>query len=137
MMRAVVITIARVVAFPELPQSVDNSLSGRTPITSVQVNDYDVEIGLFVPATPSPGAEENDALRVRLGHQLPAEVDGGRVGIPGGPLEASGPRYGGVSPGAWHHLRPDGTPASVDLRVVGGGGHGGLQRGDEGGDFGS
>ena len=52
---------------------------------------------------------------------------------PGGSRPASARRCGVVSLAAWGHLRPGGTPAAVIPRVVGGGGHGGLRRGDSSG----
>ena len=49
-------------------------------ITDPLVDDDDVEIGLLVPATPGPGAEEDSAINGRFGHEVPAEGDGSRVG---------------------------------------------------------
>ena len=60
-----------------------NTRAFRSPpiITGAPVDGEYVEIGLLVPATTGPEAEEHDALCVRLDHQVPAEGDGGRVGI--------------------------------------------------------
>ena len=50
-------------------------------ITGAPVAGEYVEIGLLVPATAGPEAAEHDAFCVRLDHQVPAEGDGGRIGI--------------------------------------------------------
>ena len=78
--RAVVITVARVVAFPEPPQGVDYGRPASILTTGVPVDDDHIQVGLLVPAAAGPGAEEDHGLHVGLGCQVPAEVDCGWVG---------------------------------------------------------
>ena len=79
MMEAVVVTVSWVVAFPELPENVDNNFALRFPVIGAVDDDY-VEVGLLVPAASGRGTEEDDGRRVGLDCQVPAEGDCGRVG---------------------------------------------------------
>ena len=80
-MGAVVLDMARVVSLPEIGQVPSESLPAVIVVVSSGMDDDQVEIGLLVPAAGGPGAEEDDGLGVGLRRQVPAEGDGGRVGI--------------------------------------------------------
>ena len=122
-MGTVVIAVARVVAFPEPGQGLSQDLPAVI-LGGGGMDDDQVQIGLLIPAAGGPGAEEDDGLRVGLGRQVPAEIDCGRIGIPGGSRPASPCRCGVVSPAARDGLQPAGAPVAMDLVVVDDGGHG-------------
>ena len=79
-MGTVVITVARVVALPELDQGPSQGLPAIILFVGSGMDDDQVEIGLLVPAAGGPGAEEDDGLRVSVRHQFPAEIKSGRTG---------------------------------------------------------
>ena len=80
MVRVFVVQIARIVELPEPVHGVANDAPLLSLITDALVDDDDVQIGLLVPATPGPGAEEDGTINGRFSHQVPAEGDGVRVG---------------------------------------------------------
>ena len=77
---ACVIPVTRIVAPFELDKGLSHGLPAVILVVGSGVDDDQVQVGLLVPDTGGPGAEEDDGLRVGLGRQVSAEIDCGRVG---------------------------------------------------------
>ena len=81
MVGAYVIPVTWIVAPFQLDKGLSHGLPAVIRIVGSGLDDDQVQVGLLVPDTGGPGAEEDDGLRVGLGHQVSAEGDGGRVGV--------------------------------------------------------